>query len=482
MTQTFDRDAAERTRFYTTEQLGPKRSLTPEGFLLCEEVPIARTGLMMYAAGEVPIDPGPDGLIRITRDEEEVFRPEFIASFSGKPVVNNHPPVHVTPDTFRKYTVGVVLHPRRGTGVYSDCIVADLLIQDPEAIAAVQDGKREVSCGYNAEYEDTARGAGKQYNMIGNHVALVDQGRCGSRCAIRDHDSIQGAMTMATADGKSFFDAVADRIRTAFKAKDEKAFEDALKEAADAGKIVTASRTNDETHFHIHSGEGTHGAEHSTMGGSHPLSDGRRMTDADIEERFNKNEKEMKDWMKSVGDSLEEIKKKLEGKEADDGEAHEIEGRLKEEAPPGTGDKAAKATDSMYLEDSYQETLSAAEILAPGVRAPVFDKAAAPKKTYDAICRLRRAALDVFYATGEGRSTIDDLTGGGRYDPEHMTCDAIRALFKSAAAVKRTANNTRRSVNDQPLPGSGGGTGVKSNKIRTPADLNKRMQEVYGAQ
>jgi uncharacterized protein len=473
---TQDREPGTSTRFYTTEQLGPKRSKTPEGFLLCEEVPIARTGLMMYAPGEVPIDPGPDGLIRVTRDEEEVFRPEFIASFVGKPVVNDHPPTHVTPENFRKYTVGVVLNPRRGTGIYSDCIVADLLIQDPEAIQAVEDGKREVSCGYNAEYEDTAVGAGKQYNMVGNHVALVDQGRCGSRCAIRDHDATLGAPIMATADGKSFFDAVADRMRAAFRTKDEKAFEEAMKEASEAGKVVTVSRTNDETHFHIHAGEGVTGGPSSTMGGGAPLSDARRMSDADIEERFNKNEKEMKDWMKSVGDSLEEIKKKLGGEEAGD---QEIEGKLKEEAPPGTSDKAAKATDSMYLEDSYQDTLAAAEILAPGVRAPVFDKAAPPKKTYDAICKLRRNALDVFYNTGEGRSAIDDIMGSGRYDPDHMTCDAIRAVFKSAAAVKRVANNNRRSTSDQPLAGNGGGTGVKSKQIRTPADLNKRLQEFY---
>jgi uncharacterized protein len=35
-------------KFYVTERIGPKPGFTPEGFLLCEEVPIARVGIMDY--------------------------------------------------------------------------------------------------------------------------------------------------------------------------------------------------------------------------------------------------------------------------------------------------------------------------------------------------------------------------------------------------------------------------------------------------
>ena len=30
------------------EQIGPMQAMTPEGFLLCKDVPIARTGVMTY--------------------------------------------------------------------------------------------------------------------------------------------------------------------------------------------------------------------------------------------------------------------------------------------------------------------------------------------------------------------------------------------------------------------------------------------------
>jgi len=120
-------------RFYTIQKLGPKRSLTPEGFLLCEDVPVARTGEMLYAAGEVPVEAGPDGLIRISRTPEEVFRDETLASCAGKPVTLDHPDDFVTPATFSQLGKGVMLNIRRGEGLENDLILADLLITAQDA-------------------------------------------------------------------------------------------------------------------------------------------------------------------------------------------------------------------------------------------------------------------------------------------------------------------------------------------------------------
>lgn len=178
----------DRLEFYTDEQLGTHQSMTPEGFLLVRDVPIARTGIMKYADGEVPVSAGNDGIIYISRDPDQVFAPEAIASFNGKPVTDEHPPEKVTPENWKRYAIGDVINPRRGDGVQldNDFLYADLLIKDADAIAAVRAGKREVSAGYDAEYEELAPGQGRQKDIIGNHVALVDKGRCGPRCAIGD--------------------------------------------------------------------------------------------------------------------------------------------------------------------------------------------------------------------------------------------------------------------------------------------------------
>ncbi len=46
---------------YFATQLSDNISKTPEGFLICYNVPIARTGDMIYGDGESPIKVGPDG-------------------------------------------------------------------------------------------------------------------------------------------------------------------------------------------------------------------------------------------------------------------------------------------------------------------------------------------------------------------------------------------------------------------------------------
>ena len=57
----------------------------PEGYLLCLNVPVARTGMQEYLPEELglPAGSGPPGLIPVIRPEEEVFSKETIASFEG---------------------------------------------------------------------------------------------------------------------------------------------------------------------------------------------------------------------------------------------------------------------------------------------------------------------------------------------------------------------------------------------------------------
>ena len=176
----------ESQRFYITEQLSPRMAETPEGFLICYDVPINRTGKYVYKAKEVPIDPGPNGLVTIIREEDEVFSDDAIKSFEGKPVTINHPTDFVTPLNWTKLAHGMAQNVRRGKGEQSDLAIADLLITTEDAIKLIRAGLREVSCGYDAQYDQIEPGLGKQHTIIGNHIALVVKGRAGGRCAIMD--------------------------------------------------------------------------------------------------------------------------------------------------------------------------------------------------------------------------------------------------------------------------------------------------------
>jgi hypothetical protein len=175
-------------QWYVVSRLSDHMFRTPEGFLLVKDVPIARCGMQLYRDEEITsLDADEDGWIKVDRDPDDVFHADSLASFHGKPITDDHPPDVVSPDNWNDLAIGTVLNARRGANGHADCVVADLLFTSQRGIDAIHGGKRNVSVGYDAQYERTGRGRGRQRNIIVNHLALVDEGRCGPRCTIHDH-------------------------------------------------------------------------------------------------------------------------------------------------------------------------------------------------------------------------------------------------------------------------------------------------------
>lgn len=167
---------------YYGSQISPHLVDTPEGFLICKDVPIARTGPQDYLARELQLDGDPDRLITVQRHPEDVFEEATLASFEGKPICDGHPPENVGPENYAAYTKGHVQNVRRD-GEY---IVADLYINDANLANEVRNNvKREVSCGYLCNYVPDGDGY-RQERIRGNHVAVVPKGRAGATVAIHD--------------------------------------------------------------------------------------------------------------------------------------------------------------------------------------------------------------------------------------------------------------------------------------------------------
>lgn len=172
-------------RAFYGSRFSPNMTETPEGFLICHNVPIARTGWYEYLDSELGV--GNSGeILRVYRSPEEVFSPAAIASFEGKIVTDEHPPVGLTSDNATWYAKGAVQNVRQGKGEEEDLLIADLVIYDQTLISEIQDGKREVSCGYECTYEPMNDGTYQQKDIRGNHVAVVKSGRAGDRVAIKD--------------------------------------------------------------------------------------------------------------------------------------------------------------------------------------------------------------------------------------------------------------------------------------------------------
>ncbi|MDX7083447.1 DUF2213 domain-containing protein [Serratia marcescens] len=222
-------------KYFFNTQLGETRYSLADGSLLCKDVPIARTGTQVYAAEDLPnLTPNGAGQIIVTRSPEQVFDPATLASFEGMSITVLHPEDEdgnirlVNPQNWKDLAHGHLQNVRRGTGNQSDLMLADLIVKDEYAIQLIEDGLRQVSCGYDAEYEQTTPGKADQVDITGNHVALVPKGRAGNRCAIGDRD------TMAT-QKKSWL----QRLRFAAKTGDA----DTMNELLDS---APAAVTGDE--------------------------------------------------------------------------------------------------------------------------------------------------------------------------------------------------------------------------------------------
>ena len=172
-------------RTFYGSKISEHMTTTPEGFLICLDVPIARTGTQEYLGYELGLEDRTNDLFTVNRTEDEVFSPATIASFEGKCVTADHPPDSVTTENVTAYNCGHAQHIRRGTEDQSDLLIADLFITDPRLIDAIQNGLREVSCGYDCEYTEE-NGQLYQRRIRGNHIAVVPSGRAGHRVAIQD--------------------------------------------------------------------------------------------------------------------------------------------------------------------------------------------------------------------------------------------------------------------------------------------------------
>jgi hypothetical protein len=170
-------------RYYTTAQLSENIHETPEGFLLCVGVPIARIGEYEYLDGETPLEADEDGRVLITRDADEVFRPETICSFEGKPITIGHPADAVSPQNWSRLAKGYIQNVHRGDTddeEDDDDLIADLLITDHDAIQLVKNGLREVSLGYDADYTQTGPGKGFSIQTCRQPLGPCERGKSGA--------------------------------------------------------------------------------------------------------------------------------------------------------------------------------------------------------------------------------------------------------------------------------------------------------------
>lgn len=172
-----------------TDSVPVDEHYSTEGYFYDNPI-LTRTGIFKYT-----LEDGSER--RELRRPEDVFAPESLASYEGKPIIITHDAQVIDKDNARRERVGTILTPGQQDG---ETVRAKIVIDDPDAVKA--SGLRELSVGY---YQDLIMEPGEwngepydaiQTHIRVNHLALVAVARAGDDARLNmDSQDNNGGMT-----------------------------------------------------------------------------------------------------------------------------------------------------------------------------------------------------------------------------------------------------------------------------------------------
>ena len=435
-------------RFYIEEKLSEHLGETPEGFLICRDVPIAKIGEQIYKADEVPIESNRDGLVLIKRTEDEVFKPEAISSFEGKPFTIDHPDEMVTPENWKELAHGFITNVRRGVKEKIDLLVGDIVITTKKAIELVKNGMREISCGYDANYEQLEKGVGIQKDIIGNHIALVMRGRAGHRCSIGDKECTNCGECKCKTNIKDKEDEEIMNFKTRLKAVYHKLIKDAdfenLPDEEKVDKLVEAGSD----------------AIEELPPEKKEVSEEGEVTIAQLNETVNRLIGIIEAFVKSASAIGEGLEKKIEDEDLEKEKEDEY---LKEETEDEDLEKEKEEREKMEARDCdsvWYDVAYRADLLSPGMR---LNK---PIKDHKSVLQgIKKKALKDSFTTDS--EIISEIVKKDKIDA--LSVDAIDIAFIAASEAIKNKNN--RMVRDS----ISSSAKTVTNDIRSIQERNKKF-------
>jgi hypothetical protein len=384
-------------QYFFTTRLGNTRFEMADGSLLCKDVPIARTGAQVYDESELEgLIGDEDGEIVVTRDADEVFRPETLASFEGMAFTLGHPKDMVNPGNWKDYAHGHIQNVRRGTGDQSDLMLGDIHIKTAEAILQVMNGLEQISMGYDADYEQKGPGQARQHSIIGNHCAGVPNGRAGIRCSIGDSNTMaktkQGWLT---------------QLKRAIKTKDSATVEDLVANAPDE---LIEPELDLPRELNI------------TINPAQPLPPNKELGGLTTDEGGEGGAQTTSELEAKV-DALTMLVQQLINPTST--------ATVDSDDPEEKEEKTRATTDAAY----HQGVVARAELILPGVKLPEGGKLAA----------FKRSTMDAAFKTPEGQALLAPLVGASP-DFAKMPKATLDAVFVSASEIAKARNSAPASA------------------------------------
>ena len=130
--------------YFAPEIISDNIGRTPEGFLICADSILARTGNQEYSVRDLPQEGAdelgvdlsdPNAMVDLFRPPEEVFDSDSMSSLEGKPLVKDHPSNgdFVTPENIQDLAFGHVQNIRKGKSALDSGdwpLMGDVMITD----------------------------------------------------------------------------------------------------------------------------------------------------------------------------------------------------------------------------------------------------------------------------------------------------------------------------------------------------------------
>lgn len=359
------------------------KSVDKNGYWFIPKNPISRAGIFDYLGSSISDECEPNKVYKVFRSGETLLASVPTWDNPPKPFINDH---EMLGEGFTEVDArpvqGVITNPQYEDGV----LYADITVYSESLKELIENGKKELSLGYFCKFEKQSGvydGEAYDYvqiDMIGNHIALVDAGRCGSdvkvydrKCVMDsfditpvglkkecDSDTIESTETTETKDSEmakyvlvSEVDAI---LKEAFSwgdgGVDPKA--ELIAKLLDAKAIEGVVPTTDED-----DSDKEKKAEDKCGKDEESKEEEKKTEDSEKEEEVkdNEEEKEVKDeslsLLKKIADGIDELLKKSadekEEETKDESETEESKTEDSEEESKDEDDKEEKETGDGIL-------------------------------------------------------------------------------------------------------------------------------------
>lgn len=176
------------------------------GYWEIKHNPISKVGVFPYLGKSISDECEPDKIYNVYRSAETLAKSVPTWDNPPKPFINDH---EMLGEGFSKIderpVQGVIHNP-----VFEDDVLyADISVYSESLKDAISNGKKELSLGYFCKYrkeKGVYNGQAYDYvqeDMVGNHIALVDNGRCGSDVKVFDSKCTMDSLDICLDDLKT---------------------------------------------------------------------------------------------------------------------------------------------------------------------------------------------------------------------------------------------------------------------------------------